>query len=99
MSNQVDISMFNTDLLKLTLFQMLINNSTNKSNFISTDADLTQYDHMLKCIKKGYIDRFNGRVFKSDISGNTFDTGLYNRDNGNGAAERIVKFLREQLKI
>jgi hypothetical protein len=99
MANQVDISMFDSDILKLTLFQMLINNSTSKTNFITSDVDITEYDHILKCIKKGYIDRFNGRVFKSDISGKTFDTGLYNRDNGNGAAERIVKFIRDQLKI
>jgi len=99
MANQVDISMFDTDILKLTLFQMLIKNSTSKTNFITSDVDITQYDHTLNCIKKGYIDRFNGRVFKADISGKTFDTGLYNRDNGNGAAERIVKFIREELNI
>jgi hypothetical protein len=63
------------------------------------DADLTQHDHALRCIKKGYIDYFSGRVFKSNISGDIFETGLYNRDNGNGAAERIVKDIREQLNI
>jgi|LakMenE18May11ns_1017448.scaffolds.fasta_scaffold8902752_1 hypothetical protein len=99
MSTEIDISMFDTDHLKLTLFTMLINNSTSKTNFITSDVDLTRYDYTLKCIKKGYIDRFNGRVFKGDISGKTFDAGLYNRDNGNGAAQRIVKYIREQLQI
>ena len=99
MSTEIDISMFDTDHLKLTLFTMLINKSTSKTNFITSDVALSQYDHTLKCIKKGYIDRFNGRVFKGDISGKTFDAGLYNRDNGNGTAERIVKYIREQLQI
>jgi len=99
MSTEIDISMFDTDHLKLTLFTMLINNSMSKTNFITTDVDLSQYDHALKCIKKGYIDRFNGCVFKGDISGTTFNSGLYNRDNGPGAAERIVKYIRDQLQI
>lgn len=99
MSNIVDISMFNTDNLKLTLFYCLINNSSHQTRFISRDADISQHDYALRCIKKGYIDRFNGRVFKTDISGSTFETGLYNRDNGNGAAERIVKQIINDLKL
>lgn len=99
MATEIDISMFDTDTLKLTLFYTLINKSASKTNFITKDADITQYDHTLNCIKKGYIDRFNGRVFKADISGKTFNSGLYNRDNGTNAAERIVKDIREQLEI
>jgi len=99
MATSVDISMFNTDALKLTLFYSLINKSITASNFMYLSADLSEYDATLRSIKKGYIDYFNGRVFKSNISGNIFETGLYNRDNGNGAAERIVQNLRDQLKI
>ena len=94
MSTEIDISMFNTDALKLTLFYSLINKSTSHKNIV-TEVDLTQHDHALRCIKKGYIDYFSGRVFKADISGKIFDAGLYNRDNGNGAAERIVKDILE----
>ena len=99
MATEIDISMFDTDTLKLTLFYTLIKKSASKTNFITTDADISQYDHTLKCIKKGYIDRFNGRVFKADISGKIMDAGLYNRDNGTNAAERIVNDIREQLGI
>lgn len=99
MSNEIDISMFNTDELKLTLFYSLLNKSTHNKNFISSDADLTQYDLALKCIKRGYIDRFNGRVFKSNISGDMMETGLYNRDNGNGVAEQIIRSIRTELGI
>jgi len=61
--------------------------------------DLTQYEMALRCINNGYIDRFNGRAIKADLRGPTFDGRLYNRDNGNGAAERIVKFIRELAKL
>jgi hypothetical protein len=99
MSTTVDISMFNTDNLKLTLFYSLINKSTSNKNIITADADLSEYNDTLRSIKKGYIDYYNGRVFKANISGKTFETGLYNRDNGNGAAERIVKDIIEQLNL
>jgi hypothetical protein len=95
----IDISMFNNDYLKLSLFQMLVNNSTSQTNFITTDMDLTQYEMALRCINNGYIDRFNGRVIKADLRGPTLDGRLYNRDNGNGAAERIVKFIRDIAKL
>jgi len=99
MADQIDISMFNNDFLKLSLFQMLVNNSTSQTNFITTDMDLTQYEMALRCINNGYIDRFNGRAIKADLRGPTFDGRLYNRDNGIGAAERIVKFIRDLANL
>lgn len=47
---------------------------------------------------KGYIDYFCGRCIKSDLSGDTANTSLYNRDAGNGAFEEIVKKMQEELK-
>ena len=99
MATQVDISMFNTDALKLTLFYSLLKKSTSNSNFITPDMDLNHHYLTLMSIKRGYIDYYNGRVFKSDISGPIFETGLYNRDNGTGAAERIVQEIRTELGI
>jgi hypothetical protein len=100
MNTEVDISMFNTDNLKLVLFYSLLNKSiVEPTCFITKDADITQHKLILESIKKGYIDRFNGRVFKTDISGLTFDPRLYNRDNGAGAAERIVKKIQTDLQI
>jgi hypothetical protein len=94
----LDISMFNTDELKLTLFYGLIRQSKT-SQFATHALNLSQYKEVLTAIKRGYIDRYNGFVFKSDISGNEFDTFLYNRDNGEGAAERIVKQIITELKL
>ena len=46
---------------------------------------------------KGYIDYFQGRVIKCNISGDTAIPYLYDRDNGPGLFEIIVSKLREQL--
>lgn len=95
----VDISMFNTDDLKLTLFYTLIQRSKATTQFITQKINLAEHKQVLEYIKKGYIDRYNGFVFKSNISGDTFDTGMYDRDNGPGAAERIVNFIKAELKL
>ena len=41
-----------------------------------------------------YFDYLHGRVMKIDMSGDEINTRLYNRDNGEGAAERVVESLR-----
>jgi len=37
-----------------------------------------------------YFDYLQGRVMKIDLSGDELRTGLYDRDNGQGAAERAI---------
>lgn len=41
-----------------------------------------------------YFDYVKGRPLKIDLSGDELETALYNRDQGDGAAERIVEGLR-----
>ncbi len=41
-----------------------------------------------------YFDYVQGRVMKVDLSGDSFNPWLYDRDNGEGAAKRIVDTLR-----
>jgi hypothetical protein len=41
-----------------------------------------------------YFDYVKGRVLKVDLGGDTFDPCLYDRDNGEGAAERVIETLR-----
>lgn len=43
-----------------------------------------------------YFDYLNGRVLKVDIGGDEFDERLYDRDNGEGAAQRAIDALRAQ---
>lgn len=43
-----------------------------------------------------YFDYVKGRPLKIDLSGDEMDTHLYNRDQGDNAAEKIVAKLRGQ---
>ena len=43
-----------------------------------------------KIVVTDYIDYFDGRMIKCDISGNQADPGLYDRDFGAGAFQRVV---------
>ena len=42
---------------------------------------------------RAYFDYLHGRVMKVDLSGDELGTRLYNRDNGEGAAERALASL------
>ena len=42
----------------------------------------------------GYFDYVNGRVMKVDLSGDELNPSLYDRDNGAGAAARIINGLK-----
>jgi len=41
-----------------------------------------------------YLDYLHGRVMKISLRGDELDTLLYNRDNGQGAAEAVIEALR-----
>jgi hypothetical protein len=43
--------------------------------------------------QRTYFDYLQGRVMKTDFSGDTLDPRLYDRDNGEGAAARAVAAL------
>ncbi len=45
-----------------------------------------------------YFDYLKGRVMKVDLSGDSFDPWGYDRDNGQGAAKRIIDELRATTK-
>jgi hypothetical protein len=49
-----------------------------------------------EAVKQGYIDYFCGRAIKTDISGDSADSFLYNRDAGNGTFEEIVQRLKSK---
>lgn len=42
-----------------------------------------------------YLDYLNGRVMKIDLSSDELRTALYNRDNGQNAAEDALSHLRK----
>ncbi len=52
-----------------------------------------------RCRKKGkpaYFDYLYGRCLKVEINGKTLRTGLYDRDYGQGAAQRVVDSVRSR---
>jgi hypothetical protein len=62
-----------------------------------TEADAAAYisqvnGHM-------YFDYVKGRVIKTDLSDDEVGTGLYNRDNGEGSAERVIDILRAENTV
>lgn len=47
-----------------------------------------------------YFDYLQGRVMKVDLKGDSFNEGLYDRDNGSGAARAAIShLLPEETKI
>ncbi len=42
------------------------------------------------------FDYLNGRIMKVDLSGSAFDPWLYDRDNGEGAALRVINKLESE---
>ncbi len=45
-----------------------------------------------------YFDYLQGRVMKISLRDDELSTALYNRDNGQGAAEAIISSLRSTVK-
>ena len=65
---------------------------------LMSGSSLTLTDKDIKGVidNRYNIDYLKGRVMKIDLSGNTVDTYLYNRDNGYNAAEKVIASLRKQ---
>lgn len=57
---------------------------------IATDAD-PDYTTPRRGLRFDYL---HGRVLKVDLAGDSFGTWLYDRDNGQGAAGRVIEKLR-----
>ena len=41
------------------------------------------------------FDYLKGRVMKIDLTGNLLETSLYDRDNGEGAAEKVIENVKD----
>ena len=77
----IDLSRFNTPAKKNMLLNMLIAQSGSFS-FVAGDSD--RYTR--------YIDYYDGKALKINISGNSFNPYLFDRDNGgDGTALSVVE--------
>ena len=57
-------------------------------HFNPEDMTKEQGEELLKT--QTYFDYLQGRVMKTDLSKNEFDPFLYDRDNGEGAAQAAI---------
>lgn len=64
---------------------------------LAAQTDISDQD-IYAALAHGYIDYLNCRVMKVDVNGDNFNTHLYNRDNGEGVAERVIASLRNNQK-
>lgn len=64
-------------------------------HFDEKDMTVAEAEELLK--QTTYFDYLKGRAMKVDLSSDDgFDEWLYDRDNGNGSAQRVIEKLRRQ---
>ena len=87
---------FIVDLDKAEVLAALFNGAqTQGAGFMQhSDKPMTASDARPLIEKYTYFDYVQGRVMKVDLSGDCFDPEGYDRDNGQGAAERTISALR-----
>ena len=61
-------------------------------HFMPDDMGLDEARGLLA--RNNRFDYLNGRVMKVKIAGDTLNASLYDRDNGDGAAARVIADLR-----
>lgn len=71
----------------------LYNNSKPQGmGFLHFDPELMEEEEARELLKQyTYFDYLKGRVMKVDLGGATLDPWGYDRDNGDGAAERALR--------
>lgn len=94
--SSVDIS----GIDKVSLLHALWKNSKPAIFFSMNNATPPPFDNekAMTAVQK-YINYYDGRCIKCDLSGDTVDPRLYDRDFGSGAVQRIVDQLRQQRPI
>lgn len=87
-----------TGLDKAEVLAILYNNAKPQGlGFLHYDPkDMTVEEARKALQTETYFDYHGGRVMKVDLSEDTFDPYLYNRDNGEGLAEKLIEELRSR---
>ena len=94
-----DISLLGID--KAAVLAALYNASKPQGlGFLQYDpTPMTTDEATLLLEEREYFDYLKGRDMKVDLSGDSFSPYLYDRDNGPGAAERALTYLRNTGKV
>lgn len=94
-SQSIDISKLN----KAEVLAALYNNSKQQGMGCLNArgrSDLTKREAAELLTQRACFDYLHGRVMKIDLAGDALDTWGYDRDNGQGAAERALAPLMAQ---
>lgn len=67
------------------------------ANDITTEQAREYIKERADVVRGMYFDYLNGRVMKIDLSYDEMKTAMYNRDNGEGAAEAIIEQIRASM--
>lgn len=62
-------------------------------HFTPGDMPLQEAEDLLNTSRCPYFDYLKGRVMKVDLALGELDAGLYDRDNGEGAAEKALSHV------
>jgi hypothetical protein len=97
MSDGIDIS----GLSKAAVLAALYNNSRQQGMGFFQERGATgmtedQAQQALDANPRLYFDYLHGRVMKISLKDDTLEPRLYDRDNGHGAAARVIAELRRQ---
>ncbi len=81
---------------RLELLRLLWEHSKPASFFIQSGLKSPEYDETLakQAIEQNYIDYFQGRAIKTDLSGDLADPYGYDREHGIGTFEKIVNLCK-----
>ena len=79
---------------KVKLLKALWENQIVASYFALIEEPSFDYD-LAKRVTGGYIDYFQGRAIKCNLSGDFVNPRLYDRDAGNGKFQAVVNHIKE----
>lgn len=82
------------NLDKVLLLERLWTGQSPASFFLGLPSPAFDRKRAQQAVSSGYIDYFCGRCIKTDLSEDTVDPWLYDRDAGAGAFARAVSALR-----
>ena len=88
--NEIDVSKIHADKLLAGLYNSARVQGLGILQARSEDMTPEQAAELLSGEESQYFDYLHGRVMKVVINGSTLDPYLYDRDNGDGAAQAVI---------
>ena len=92
---KIDISKFKKETVLATLYN---HSKPQGLGILHFDPKAMEDDEAKELLKRqSYFDYLKGRVMKVDLSGDELDARLYDRDNGDGAAQRAIDRIPREV--